>query len=115
VDVLVAYPNSEHLVEMTVDGQSLKRLIGLQPQLMFFEAARPLRLADGLEVQVGDIEDDAIYTIVTSELVAEGGLHWSAVPEAARTVRSLEATCADLVWGYLLMRANAAIAMGASR
>jgi 2',3'-cyclic-nucleotide 2'-phosphodiesterase (5'-nucleotidase family) len=114
-DVLVAYPNSENLVEMTVDGLGLKRLIGMQPQLMFFEAARPLRLADGQELSVEDVEGDTVYTIVTSELIAEGGLHWSALPDAALSVRSLEATCADLVWGYLLTRANGPVGVGAGR
>lgn len=104
-DVLVAYPNIESLVELTMDGESLKRLVQLQPTLMFFEAARPLRLADAAPLQADEVDDSAEYKVITSELAAEGGLHWDVLPSAARSVRSLEASCADVVWSYLLAQA----------
>jgi hypothetical protein len=46
-------PNSEHLVEVTVDGRGLRRLIGLQLQLMFFERLGTTR-GLGLSADAGE-------------------------------------------------------------
>ena len=108
VDVRVAYPNAEKLVEITLDGADLTRLLQLQEQLMFFEAATPVRLANQQPVSVADIDADAIYAIITSELEAEGGLGWTVFPAAAKSIRALDITCAEVVWSYLLSSASSA-------
>jgi 2',3'-cyclic-nucleotide 2'-phosphodiesterase (5'-nucleotidase family) len=107
VDVRIAYPNTETLVEVTLDGAALLRLLELQKQLMSFEAATPLRLHDGEPLQAADVDAGATYTIVTSELQAEGGLRWTLFPDGAASVRSLDLTCANVVWSYLLSGVSA--------
>jgi hypothetical protein len=47
------------------------------------------------------LDDAATYTVVSTQLVAEGGLDWNVPATVGPNVRTLGVTCADVVWSYL--------------
>ena len=106
LDVLAAYPNAEQVVEVELTGASLQELIRLQSQLKFYFSALPVWLSNGLEVTPHEVDDNAVYRVVMSELSAEGGLGWSPLQHVEAPVRPLGITCADVVWDYLQRRAS---------
>jgi 2',3'-cyclic-nucleotide 2'-phosphodiesterase (5'-nucleotidase family) len=101
LDVLTAYPNAERLMEMDIAGAHLKQVIGMQSRLTFYFGALPVWLRGGQEVAVDELDDERIYKVVVSQLVAEGGLNWTVLREMETKVRPLAVTCAELVWEYL--------------
>jgi len=101
LDVLTTYPNAEQLVELSLTGTDLRRLIELQPQFVFYFAARPAWMQDGHPVVVNELDDERMYQVIVSELVSEGGLGWTMLREMHTSVRPLGVTCAELVWDYL--------------
>ncbi len=101
LEILTAYPNAEHLVELSISGAHLKELIELQSRIVYYFAALPVWLDGGREVLASELEDQRTYSIVTTELAAEGGLDWTLLQNASVGVRSLGMTCAELVWRYL--------------
>jgi hypothetical protein len=101
LEILTAYPNAEHLVELSISGAQLKELIELQRRIVYYFAALPVWLNGGREVLASELDDQRTYTIVTMELASEGGLDWTLLQSADVRVRSLGMTCADLVWRYL--------------
>ena len=101
LDVLTAYPNAERLLEIDLEGASLKQLIGLQARLNFYYSALPVWIQGGHEVTPDELDDERIYPVVVSQLAAEGGLGWTVLQEIETKVRPLDVTCAELVWDYL--------------
>jgi 5'-nucleotidase len=101
LDVLTAFPNAERLMELDIPGSDLKQLIALQPQLNFVYSARPVWLQGGHLVALDALDDERIYKVVVSELASEGGLDWTVLRNKDTSVRSLDVTCAELVWDYL--------------
>jgi 5'-nucleotidase len=100
-ELVVSYPNIEKLVELEVEGYSLKELLALQDSLLFYQQALPLWLNREERVKAAHLDDNARYRIITSELVAEGGLGWTPLPAAIKSYRQLEASCAEIVREYL--------------
>jgi 2',3'-cyclic-nucleotide 2'-phosphodiesterase (5'-nucleotidase family) len=101
LDVLATYPNAEQLVEVSLSGRVLTALITLQSQLRFYFSALPIWLSNGLEVMPDQIDGDAVYNVVMSELAAEGGLGWTPLQHVDAPMRAPGITCADVVWDYL--------------
>lgn len=100
-ELRVGYPNIEQLVELELQGHALKELLNLQSSLMFYQQALPLWLASESRVKPAQLDDNAVYRAVTTELVAEGGLGWQPLPGYIKSVRPLELTCAEVVQLYL--------------
>jgi 2',3'-cyclic-nucleotide 2'-phosphodiesterase (5'-nucleotidase family) len=101
LDVLAAYPNAEQLVEVSLSGGELRELITLQNELRFYFSALPVWLSSGLEVAPDQLDNDAVYNVVMSELAAEGGLGWRPLQQVNVPVRPSGMTCADVAWDYL--------------
>lgn len=98
---MTVYPNIEYLVEAEINGKVLKELIALQSSLLYYQQARPIRLSDETEIQLEQVEERSIYSIVTSELICEGGLGWGLSPTDIISSCSLDATCLQVVRDYL--------------
>lgn len=100
-EVMNAYPNSEYLVEVGLRGNLLKELIALQTALLYYQKAQPLWLSDETEVDRDLLDEESIYTIITTELVYEGGLGWGTIRTGILSSKSLNATCLQIVQQYL--------------
>jgi 5'-nucleotidase len=101
LDVLTAYPNAEQLVELELDGAQLKELIAFQAGVRFALRAEAVWLANGGPVSLSELDDATVYTLVLSELSAEGGLGWTVLQNRPADVHPLRTSCAELVWTYL--------------
>ena len=88
-------------MEAEIRGKELKELIALQASMLYCQRAQPLRLSDETEMHLEEVEEESIYSIVTSELVCEGGLGWERMKTAITASRSLNVTCLQVVRDYL--------------
>ncbi|GAC1360436.1 MAG: hypothetical protein NVSMB44_12050 [Ktedonobacteraceae bacterium] len=100
-ELLSTYTNIEYLMLAEISGKILKELIALQPDLLYYQQARPLRLSDESEVPSEQVEEQSSYSIITSELVCEGGLGWHRIKDGLISTRSLQHTCLQIVQAYL--------------
>ena len=100
-EIMTVYPNIEYLVEVESNGKVLKELIARQSSLLYYQQARPLRLSDETEMYLEQVDESSIYSIVTSELICEGGLGWGLSPTDIISSRSLDVTCLQVVRDYL--------------
>lgn len=105
-EIMSAYPNVEQLMVAEISGKILKELIALQPGLLYYQQAWPLRLGDETEVRLEQVEEQGIYSIVTSELVCEGGLGWDLTRDKLMSTRSLHRTCLQIIQDYLSLQAR---------
>ncbi len=103
-EIMSAYPNVEQLIAAEISGKILRELIALQSALLYYQQTRPLRLSDETEVRLEQVEEQGIYSIVTSELVYEGGLGWSPAKNKFLSIRSLHRTCLQIVQEYLSLQ-----------
>jgi hypothetical protein len=100
-EIMSVYPNIEYLVEAAVNGKVLKELITLQSSLLYYQQARAIRLSDETEMHLEQVDESSIYSIVTSELICQGGLGWGLNPTDILSSRSLNVTCLQIVRDYL--------------
>ena len=100
-EIMSVYPNIEYLVEAAVNGKVLKELITLQSSLLYYQQARAIRLSDETEMHLEQVDESSIYSIVTSELICQGGLGWGLNPADILSSRSLNVTCLQIVRDYL--------------
>jgi 2',3'-cyclic-nucleotide 2'-phosphodiesterase (5'-nucleotidase family) len=101
-ELMTTYPSLEHLVEVKISGKALKELLTLQPSLLYYQQTRPLRLSDETELLPEQVEEQRVYTIITTELICEGGLGWGfSLAVLLAPVRSLNITCLQVVREYL--------------
>jgi hypothetical protein len=107
LDVMTAYPNRERLVVMQIAGTDLQQLVRMQSRFSFALSAHPVWLDGAREVTAHELHADQVYTVVTSELAAEGGLGWSVIRDMQTSVRHLDVTCSRLVWSFLAASASA--------
>ncbi|GCE29316.1 hypothetical protein KDA_48000 [Dictyobacter alpinus] len=98
-EIMTIYPSIEHLVKVELSGNVLKDLIVRQESLLYYQQARPLLLADESELLPVQVEEQRLYTIVTSELACEGGLDWGINLTASS--KSLNISCSQVVRAYL--------------
>ncbi len=103
-EIMTAYPNIEYLVEAEINGKVLRELIDLQAALLYYQQARPLRLSDETEMHLEQLDEKSMYSIITTELVCEGGLGWGLTRSAITSSRSLNITCLQVVRDYLASR-----------
>lgn len=96
-----AYPNIERLVELEISGADLKGLLEFQSSLLFYAQGLPLWVADQSRVKPAQLEDAKLYKVVTSELVAEGGLGWKPLPGVIQASRMLPFSCNEAIRQYL--------------
>jgi len=104
------YPNIEHLVEVKIGGADLKKLLEFQSSLVFYAQGLPLWVAGQGRVRAGQLEDEKVYKLITSELAAEGGLGWKLLPEVVRSSRVLPFTCKEAIREYLETRSLTGVA-----
>ena len=100
-EIMTVYPNIEYLVAAEINGKVLKELITLQSSLLYYQEARPLRLDDETEMHLEQVDESSIYSIITSELICEGGLGWRLTPTDIISSHSLNVTCLQVVREYL--------------
>ena len=98
---MTVYPNIEYLVEAEINGKVLKELIALQSSLLYYQQARPTRLSDETEMHLEQVDENNNYSIVTSELIRQGGLGWGLTLTDIISSRSLDVTCLQVVRDYL--------------
>lgn len=103
-EIMTAYPSIEYLVEAEINGKALRELIDLQAALLYYQQARPLRLSDETEMHLGQLDEKSMYSIITTELVCEGGLGWGLARSAIISSRNLNITCLQVVRDYLASR-----------
>lgn len=106
LDVLTVYPNAEHLHTVELPSARLREVISLQTELKFSYSALPVWLSSGEQVVSQQLDPERTYSVVMSELAAEGGLEWTLLRKDPPPARSLHRTCADLVWDYLQDRSD---------
>jgi 2',3'-cyclic-nucleotide 2'-phosphodiesterase (5'-nucleotidase family) len=100
-EIMTVYPNIEYLVEAEINGKVLKELIALQSSLLYYQQARPTRLSDETEMHLEQVDENNNYSIVTSELIRQGGLGWGLTLTDIISSRSLDVTCLQVVRDYL--------------
>jgi 5'-nucleotidase len=101
-EIMTTYPNSEHLFEINVSGKTLKALLLRQDKLLYYQQARALRFDDESELNAEQVQEEQSYTIITSELVCEGGLGWELFPAVLLSAsRNLNMTCSQIVCAYV--------------
>jgi hypothetical protein len=100
-EIMTVYPNIEYLVEAEINGKVLEELIALQSSLLYYQQARPIRLSDETEMHLEQVDENNIHSIVTSELICQGGLGWGLTPTDIISSRSLDVTCLQVVRDYL--------------
>ena len=100
-EIMTVYPNIEYLVEAEINGKVLKELITLQSSLLYYQQARPIRLNDETEIHREQVDESSIYSIITSELICQGGFGWGLSPTDIISSRSLDITCLQVVRDYL--------------
>jgi len=104
-EIMTTYPNIEQLIAIEISGKTLKEIIMLQPKLLYYQKTRPLRISDESELYAEQVEEQGSYTIITTELICEGGLGWGLTPAAQLSAaRSLGITCLQAVHSYLTTR-----------
>jgi hypothetical protein len=103
-EIMTAYPSIEHLVEAEINGKVLRELIDLQVALLYYQQAQPLWLSDETELHLEQLDEKSMYSIITTELVCEGGLGWGLTRSAITSSRNLNITCLQVVRDYLASR-----------
>lgn len=96
-----AYPNIERLVELEIAGNDLKELLEFQNSLLFYAQGLPLWITGQNRVKPAQLENDKIYKVISTELVAEGGLGWLPLPGEIRASRVLPFSCKEAIRQYL--------------
>jgi hypothetical protein len=95
------YPNIEQLVELEISGKDLKELLDFQSSLLFYAQGLPLWLANQRRVRPEQLDDNKTYKVISTELVAEGGLGWQPLPGKIQASRVLPFTCKEAIHQYL--------------
>lgn len=111
-DIYGVFPSIERLVEVELNGSSLRQLLRLELLLTAYEACHPAWLADGEPVLAQSISDDASYRVVVTELPATGGRGWDIAARGVAAVKYTPVTCLDAVRTFLQDTATSMLETG---